>query len=71
LSKRAGERAEADKQAAEEKEQARQERAAPRERESATDRFVKNMAGSVGRQLGSTIVRSLVRGILGGFSRAK
>ncbi|MGE3831140.1 MAG: helicase HerA-like C-terminal domain-containing protein, partial [Parvibaculaceae bacterium] len=68
LAKRAGERAEADKQAAEEKEQARQERAAPRERESATDRFVKNMAGSVGRQLGSTIVRSLVRGILGGFS---
>jgi DNA helicase HerA-like ATPase len=69
LAKRASERAEAEKQAAEEKEQARQERAAPRQRESATDRFVKNIAGSVGRQLGSMVVRSVVRGILGGFSR--
>jgi DNA helicase HerA-like ATPase len=65
LSKRASERAEAEKQVAEEKEQARQERAAPRQRESATDRFVKNIAGSVGRQLGSI----LIRGILGGFTR--
>jgi hypothetical protein len=69
LAKRASERAEAEKQVAEEKEQARDARAAPRQRDSATDRFVKNIAGSVGRQLGSTIVRSVVRGILGGFSR--
>ena len=53
--------------------QARAERAAPRERESATDRFVKNVAGSVGRQLGTSVARSignaLVRGILGGITR--
>ncbi len=46
------------------------ERRAP---QSATDRFVKGVAGSVGRQLGSTIARSignaLVRGILGGLTR--
>ena len=49
------------------------ERAAPRERESATDRFVKNVASSVGRQLGTTVARSignaLIRGILGGLTR--
>ncbi len=48
-------------------------KAAPRERESAMDRFVKNMASSVGRQLGSTAGRSItnaiVRGILGGLTR--
>ncbi len=48
-------------------------KAQPRERESATDRFVKNIAGSVGRSLGSSITRSitgaLVRGILGSLSR--
>ncbi len=53
--------------------QAKVERAAPRERESATDRFVKNMAGTVGRQLGSSVARSvgnaLVRGILGSLTR--
>jgi DNA helicase HerA-like ATPase len=46
---------------------------APRERESASDRFVKNVASSVGRQLGTSIARSvgnaLVRGILGGLTR--
>ncbi len=55
------------------KEQARAKRTAPRERESATDRFVKNMAGTVGRQLGSSVARSvgnaLVRGILGSLTR--
>ena len=55
------------------KAQAKIERAAPRERESATDRFVKNMAGTVGRQLGSSVARSvgnaLVRGILGSLTR--
>ena len=43
------------------------------QRESATDRFVKNVAGSVGRQIGSTIARqvgnALVRGILGSLTR--
>ncbi len=52
---------------------AKAERAAPKPKETATDRFVKNVAGSVGRQLGSTVARSignaLVRGILGGLTR--
>ena len=52
---------------------ARAERAAPRERESATDRFVKNVASSVGRQVGTSVARSignaLVRGLLGGLTR--
>ncbi len=57
----------------EEKTQAKAARAAPRERESATDRFVKNAASSVGRTLGTSVARSignaLVRGILGGLTR--
>ncbi len=69
LVQRAGERAAAQEKAAADKQAAREARAAPRQRESATDRFVKNVAGSVGRQVGSMVVRSLVRGILGGFSR--
>jgi DNA helicase HerA-like ATPase len=69
LSKRANERAAAQEKAAAEKQAQREARAAPRQRESATDRFVKNVAGSVGRQVGSMVVRSLVRGILGGLSR--
>jgi len=52
---------------------AKAERAAPRERESATDRFVKNVASSVGRQVGTSVARSignaLVRGILGSLTR--
>jgi DNA helicase HerA-like ATPase len=55
------------------KEEAKAQRTAPRERESASDRFVKNVAGSVGRQLGTSVARSignaLVRGILGGLTR--
>jgi uncharacterized protein len=55
------------------KAEARAERAAPRERESATDRFVKNAASSVGRTLGSQVARSIgnaiVRGILGSLTR--
>ncbi len=47
-------------------------RSAP-QRETATDRFVKNVAGSVGRQLGGAIARqvgnALVRGILGSLTR--
>ena len=73
LSKRAAANAEAHQQAAQEKSEANAARAAPRERESATDKFVKNVAGSVGRQLGSTVARSignaLVRGILGSLTR--
>jgi uncharacterized protein len=42
-----------------------------RQPDSATDRFVKNVASSVGRQLGTVIVRnisnSLIRGVLGGL----
>jgi hypothetical protein len=37
----------------------------PAQRESATDRFIKNAAGSIGRSLGS----ALVRGVLGGLMR--
>jgi uncharacterized protein len=40
-----------------------------RTRESATERFVKNVAGSIGRQVGNMVVRQLVRGILGGLRR--
>ena len=47
------------------------DRRARRARESATDRFVKNVAGSVGRQVGSMVARqvgnAIVRGILGGL----
>ena len=43
--------------------------AATRTRESATDRFVKNVAGSVGREVGNMVVRGLVRGILGSLRR--
>jgi DNA helicase HerA-like ATPase len=69
LVQRASELAAAKEKAEAEKTAAREARAAPRGRESATDRFVKNVAGSVGRQVGSMVVRSLVRGILGGLSR--
>ena len=67
LLKRAQERegakaqAEADKAA---EKQARAEARAPT-RETATDRFVKNMASTAGRQIGSMIIR----GILGGLTR--
>src|SRR5688572_19270601 len=40
-----------------------------RARETATERFVKNIAGSVGREVGNMVVRGLVRGILGGLRR--
>jgi DNA helicase HerA-like ATPase len=73
LQKKAQAAAAAERQAADERAQAKAERAAPRERESATDRFIKNAAGSIGRQLGSTVARSIgnaiVRGILGGLTR--
>jgi uncharacterized protein len=70
---KAEKRAAAQAEAADAKAEAKAERAAPRERESATDRFVKNAASSVGRTLGSQIARSignaLVRGILGSLTR--
>ncbi|MFN0193638.1 MAG: helicase HerA-like domain-containing protein, partial [Aestuariivirga sp.] len=73
LQKKAAARAEGKEQEVQAKTEARAARAQPRERESATDRFVKNVAGSVGRQLGSSVARSignaLVRGILGGLTR--
>ena len=77
LKKKAGARAEADQRAAEDKAAAKTEKQAAstarREPQSATDRFVKGVAGSVGRQLGTSIARSigntLVRGILGGLTR--
>jgi uncharacterized protein len=69
LTRRANERGDAQEKATAEKKAAREARSAPRQRESATDRFIKNVAGSVGRQVGSMVVRSLVRGILGGLSR--
>jgi DNA helicase HerA-like ATPase len=77
LQKKAGARAEVQKQQAEEKAQAKVERQATggRQRESATDRFVKNVAGSVGRQVGGVLVRqvggALIRGILGGLIRSR
>ncbi len=68
LQKRTARRAGEEQDAAAGKTRAKEEKAAaraPRERESATDRFVKNAASSIGRQLGS----ALVRGILGGLLR--
>jgi hypothetical protein len=71
--KRAAATARDKQEKAEAKAQTRASARQPRERESATDRFVKNVAGSVGRQLGTSIARSvgnaLVRGILGGLTR--
>lgn len=69
LTQRASERAEAQAKAEADRQAVREARASPRQRESATDRFVKNVAGSVGRQVGSMVVRSLVRGILGSLTR--
>ena len=64
-------RGEAQPPRAETPEQRSRPASAPRPRESATDRFVKNVAGSVGRQVGSMVARqvgnAIVRGILGGL----
>jgi len=40
-----------------------------RGRETATERFFKNVASSVGRQVGPLLVRALVRGVLGSLKR--
>jgi uncharacterized protein len=77
LSKTAAKRAAAKEEEAAAKEDAkiakREASAARRAPQSATDRFIKNAAGSVGRSLGNQVARSignaLVRGILGGLTR--
>jgi uncharacterized protein len=73
LSKKAAANAALESQLAQAKADIKAAKAAPRERDSATDRFVKGVASSVGRQLGATLVRSvgnaLVRGILGSLTR--
>ncbi|MBL8790804.1 MAG: DUF853 family protein, partial [Rhizobiales bacterium] len=73
LAEKARERTAAQEEATAAKTAAKADRAAPKPRETATDRFVKNVAGSVGRQLGTSVARSignaLVRGILGGLTR--
>jgi len=75
LKKRAQEKAEAEARAREEEERRKAEERAAREaarasrassrRMTATERFIKSMAGSIGTQLG----RALIRGILGGLLR--
>ncbi len=65
LQKKARQRSDADQEVQQQKETAKAQKAAPRARESATDRMFKNMAGSVGRSIGS----ALVRGILGSLTR--
>jgi hypothetical protein len=67
LLKRAEQRAAAAEQAKAEKAAEKEARSQPRAstRETATDRFVKNMASTAGRQIGSMIIR----GILGGLTR--
>ncbi len=65
LSARANQQATAAKTQADVKAEAKAARAAPRERDSATDRFIKNAASSIGRSIGS----ALVRGILGSLTR--
>ena len=75
LQAKAKQATEAKEQADAQKTEAREERKSSSgyQRESATDRFVKNIAGSVGRTLGSSVARqlgnALVRGILGGLTR--
>ena len=75
LQKKAGERAAAQEQAAAAKAAEKQAKAEAKvsTRETATDRFVKNVASSVGRTVVSSVARSignaLVRGILGSLSR--
>jgi uncharacterized protein len=77
LSGKAKQRATAREQETQAKEEAkvarREASASRREPQSATDRFVKGVAGSVGRQIGTSVARSignaLVRGLLGGLTR--
>jgi DNA helicase HerA-like ATPase len=69
LSAKAKQRAAQQSEESQAKAAAKVAKAMPRERDSATDRFIKNAASSIGRQLGNSVARSignaLVRGILG------
>lgn len=73
LQAKATARTEANQREAAEKVERRTTTSSARQPQSATDRFVKNVASSVGRQLGTSVARSignaLVRGILGGLTR--
>ena len=75
LQKKAADRAVADQQEAAQKEAEKQAKvdAKVAAKESITDRFVKNMASSVGRQVGGAFARqiggALIRGILGSLTR--
>jgi DNA helicase HerA-like ATPase len=54
-------------------EPARRERyetpARTRTRQTTTERFIKNVAGSLGREVGRVMVREVLRGVLGGYRR--
>ena len=72
LQKAAAERVEAAQKAKEEIEAMTAEKAEARSsrgRDSATDRFVKNMAGGLGTTIARSVGNALVRGILGGLTR--
>ncbi|MCX7345250.1 MAG: DUF853 family protein, partial [Alphaproteobacteria bacterium] len=72
LQKAAAERVEAAQKAKEEIEAMKAEKAEARSsrgRDSATDRFVKNMAGGLGTTIARSVGNALVRGILGGLTR--
>jgi uncharacterized protein len=77
LSGKAKQRAVAKEEEAQAKEEAkvakREASTSRRAPQTATDRFVKGVAGSVGRQIGTSVARSLgnalVRGLLGGLTR--
>jgi DNA helicase HerA-like ATPase len=72
LQKAAAERVEAAQKAKEEIEALKAEKAEARSsrgRDSATDRFVKNMAGGLGTTIARSVGNALVRGILGGLTR--
>ncbi|MFO1123564.1 MAG: helicase HerA-like domain-containing protein, partial [Hyphomicrobiales bacterium] len=72
LQKAAAERAEAAQKAKEEIESMKADKAearASRGRDTATDRFVKNVAGSLGTTIARSVGNALVRGILGGLTK--
>ncbi len=75
LTKKAAEREAAKQAAIQQKEAEKQAKIEAKEaaKESVTDRFVKNMVSSVGRQVGGAVARqiggALIRGILGGLTR--
>jgi len=72
LQKAAADRAEAAQKAKEEIEALKAEKAEARSsrgRDSATDRFVKNVAGGLGTTIARSVGNALVRGILGGLTR--